>query len=92
KCVLETAERRCARRAAAGVSEVARSARSDARNAALPALFLSTHTQLVQNPQLEAEVFWPTPLVVACRDIDEIIALPEHVEVQPSATLDRERG
>ncbi|MHA7152384.1 aldehyde dehydrogenase (NADP(+)), partial [Burkholderia pseudomallei] len=76
-----------ARRAAAGVSEVARGARSDARNAALPALFTTTHTQFVQNPQLEAEIFGPTSLVVACRDIDEMIALAEHVEGQLSATL-----
>ncbi|AYX32964.1 aldehyde dehydrogenase [Burkholderia pseudomallei] len=76
-----------ARRAAAGVSEVARGVRSDARNAALPALFTTTHTQFVQNPQLEAEIFGPTSLVVACRDIDEMIALAEHVEGQLSATL-----
>ncbi|MDV2118321.1 aldehyde dehydrogenase (NADP(+)) [Burkholderia pseudomallei] len=73
--------------AAAGVSEVARGVRSDARNAALPALFTTTHTQFVQNPQLEAEIFGPTSLVVACRDIDEMIALAEHVEGQLSATL-----
>lgn len=54
---------------------------------ALPALFTTTHTQFVQNPQLEAEIFGPTSLVVACRDIDEMIALAEHVEGQLSATL-----
>lgn len=53
----------------------------------MPALFTTTHTQFVQNPQLEAEIFGPTSLVVACRDIDEMIALAEHVEGQLSATL-----
>ncbi|MCZ2896862.1 aldehyde dehydrogenase (NADP(+)) [Burkholderia thailandensis] len=76
-----------ARRAAAGVSEVAQGARSDARNAALPALFTTTQTQFIQNPLLEAEIFGPTSLIVACRDIDEMIALAEHVEGQLTATL-----
>uniref|UniRef100_UPI00016A7221 aldehyde dehydrogenase family protein n=1 Tax=Burkholderia thailandensis TaxID=57975 RepID=UPI00016A7221 len=74
-------------RAAAGVSEAAQGARGDARNAALPALFTTTQTQFIQNPLLEAEIFGPTSLIVACRDIDEMIALAEHVEGQLTATL-----
>ncbi|MDN7675419.1 aldehyde dehydrogenase (NADP(+)) [Burkholderia oklahomensis] len=76
-----------ARRAVTGVSEVAQGTRSDARNAALPALFTTTHAQFAQDPQLESEIFGPTSLVVVCRDVDEMIALAEHVEGQLTATL-----
>lgn len=70
-----------------GVTRVGEGAKSDANNAALPALFATTKAGFLSQPALEDEIFGPTSLVVSCRGIDEMIELAEHVEGQLTATL-----
>lgn len=65
--------------------------RSDAprptANAAGPVLFGTDADRFLASPELEAEVFGPASLVVACRDIGQMMAVAEHLEGQLTATL-----
>ncbi|MGF6874108.1 alpha-ketoglutaric semialdehyde dehydrogenase [Paraburkholderia sp. MM5477-R1] len=75
------------RAAGANVCALARGADTDAKSAACPALFATTQQAFVSDPQLEDEIFGPTSLIVICRNVDEMIALAEHVGGQLTATL-----
>ncbi|WP_179404564.1 aldehyde dehydrogenase (NADP(+)) [Burkholderia guangdongensis] len=71
----------------AGVRALAHGAETGAKHAARAALFVTTQQAFVSNPPLEDEIFGPTSLIVTCRNVDEMIALAEHVEGQLTATL-----
>jgi alpha-ketoglutaric semialdehyde dehydrogenase len=76
-----------ARARASGVSRVAEGAASDAHCAARAALFRTTAAEFLANAQLQDEIFGPASLVIACRDIDELFRVAEHLEGQLTATL-----
>ncbi|TKC86010.1 aldehyde dehydrogenase (NADP(+)) [Trinickia terrae] len=71
----------------AGVTRVADGASSDAHCAARAALFKTTADAFLANTQLQDEIFGPASLIVACRDIDELHRVAEHLEGQLTATL-----
>jgi alpha-ketoglutaric semialdehyde dehydrogenase len=76
-----------ARAADAGVRTLAQGTQTDALSAARPALFATTQAAFVSDERLEDEIFGPTSLIVTCKDVDEMIALAEHVDGQLTATL-----
>ncbi len=55
--------------------------------AAQAALFSTEARHLLDQPELEQEVFGPAGLLVACRDITDMRAIAEHLEGQLTATL-----
>lgn len=57
-----------------------------------PALFRTTAQAFLSQHALSDEVFGPASLVVACRDIAEMIAVAEHLEGQLTATLQMADG
>lgn len=70
------------------VKVVGQGAPSDpACNAAGAAVFSTTAEQFLAAPELEAEVFGPTSLVISCRDAGQVRAVAEHLEGQLTATL-----
>jgi len=81
-----------ARTASKDVRAVAQGAETGPQNGALPALFATTQPAFLANSDLAEEIFGPTSLIVICRDIDEMLALAEHVEGQLTATLHMESG
>jgi NADP-dependent aldehyde dehydrogenase len=56
------------------------------------ALFRTTAQAFLSQHALSDEVFGPASLVIACRDIDEMIAVAEHLEGQLTATLQMADG
>lgn len=52
-----------------------------------PALFKTTGGAFLANPAMSAEIFGPASLLVACRDLDELLAVIEGLEGQLTATL-----
>jgi 2,5-dioxopentanoate dehydrogenase len=52
-----------------------------------PALFTTTGAAFLANHALSAEIFGPASLLVACRDMDELLAVLEGLEGQLTATL-----
>jgi alpha-ketoglutaric semialdehyde dehydrogenase len=70
-----------------GVRSLAWGRASDQRSHAQPALFAADASRLLSEPALQDEVFGPTGLVVACRDLDEMLLLAEKLEGQLTATL-----
>ena len=52
-----------------------------------PALFKTTGAAFLANHAMSAEIFGPASLVVACRDLDELLAVIEGLEGQLTATL-----
>lgn len=52
-----------------------------------PALFKTTGAAFLANPAMSAEIFGPASLLVACRDLDELLAVIEGLEGQLTATL-----
>lgn len=52
-----------------------------------PALFKTTGTAFLANHAMSAEIFGPASLLVACRDVDELLAVIEGLEGQLTATL-----
>lgn len=77
--------------ALAGHASVATLGRGEASrpaaNAAGPAVFGTDAARFLASPELEAEVFGPASLVVACRDAAQMRAVAEHLEGQLTATL-----
>lgn len=57
-----------------------------------PALFRTNAQAFLAQHALSDEVFGPASLVIACRDIDEMIAVAEHLEGQLTATLQMADG
>lgn len=80
------------RAAAAGVDVIAQGAQTDDQNAARPTVFTTTQHAFISNPRLEDEIFGPTSLIVTCRNVEDMIALAEHLEGQLTATLQMETG
>jgi NADP-dependent aldehyde dehydrogenase len=54
---------------------------------AAPALFKTTGAAFIANHAMSAEIFGPASLLVACRDVDELLAVIEGLEGQLTATL-----
>lgn len=77
--------------ALAGHASVATLGRGEASrpaaNAAGPAVFGTDAARFLASPELEAEVFGPASLVVACRDAAQMRQVAEHLEGQLTATL-----
>lgn len=72
----------------ASVSTVGRGQASDpACNAAGAVVFGATADRFLASRELEAEVFGPASLVVACKDAAQMKAVAEHLEGQLTATL-----
>lgn len=61
-------------------------------NAAQARLFLTEARTLLAEPALSAEVFGPACLVVRARDMEELLAVAEHLEGQLTATLHLEES
>ncbi|MGV2290150.1 aldehyde dehydrogenase (NADP(+)) [Trinickia sp. YCB016] len=80
-----------ARAETADVTRVADGASSDAHCAARAALFRTTAAQFLANEHLQDEIFGPSSLIVACRDVDELSRVAEHLEGQLTATLQIDR-
>ena len=59
---------------------------------ARPALFATDAPTFLKSPALQDEIFGPSSLVIVARDVDELIAIAEHVEGQLTATLQLEAG
>jgi len=57
-----------------------------------PALFRTSAQDFLAQHALSDEVFGPASLVIACRDVDEMIAVAEHLEGQLTATLQMAEG
>ena len=80
-----------ARAKTADVTRVADGASSDAHCSARAALFRTTAAQFLANEHLQDEIFGPSSLIVACRDMDELSRVAEHLEGQLTATLQIDR-
>lgn len=52
-----------------------------------PMLFATKAQHFLTTPMLMEEVFGPATLLIACKDIDEMIAVAEHLSGQLTATL-----
>ena len=57
-----------------------------------PSLFLTTGDAFLANHALSAEVFGPAALLVACRDIEQLLTITESLEGQLTATLQLQDG
>jgi NADP-dependent aldehyde dehydrogenase len=57
-----------------------------------PALFRTTGAEFLASHALSEEMFGPASLLIACRDVDEMIKIAEHLEGQLTATLHLEEG
>jgi NADP-dependent aldehyde dehydrogenase len=57
-----------------------------------PALFRTSAQDFLAQHALSDEVFGPASLVIACRDLDEMISVAEHLEGQLTATLQMADG
>jgi NADP-dependent aldehyde dehydrogenase len=73
-----------------GVQDLAQGVQTDVSCPARPVLFATGAAGFLANAELEEEIFGPTSLVITCADIDEMIAVAEHVEGQLTATLQLE--
>jgi NADP-dependent aldehyde dehydrogenase len=52
-----------------------------------PMLFATKAQDFLTTPMLMEEVFGPSTLLIACKDVDEMIAVAEHLSGQLTATL-----
>lgn len=76
-----------------GVQQVARGlAPGDQPNAAQAVLFVTDGQTLLKSADLGTEVFGPASLIVRVRDMDELLAVAEHLEGQLTATLQLDDG
>jgi NADP-dependent aldehyde dehydrogenase len=71
----------------AGVREVALGKAEGAGCAAQAGLYVCDAETFLATPALEAEIFGPCSLVVACRDLAEMRRIAEHLEGQLTATV-----
>lgn len=72
----------------AGQPEVATLTRGESAGCqGAPALFKTTGAAFLANHAMSAEIFGPASLLVACRDVDELLAVIEGLEGQLTATL-----
>ena len=71
-----------------GVQKLARgTGAGELQNAAEAALFITDAQTLLTHSDLDSEVFGPASLIVRVRDMDELLAVAEHLEGQLTATL-----
>ncbi|CAP41592.1 aldehyde dehydrogenase (NADP(+)) [Bordetella petrii] len=71
-----------------GVHKVAQGQAPDGSpNAAQPALYVTDAHRLLNSAQLEVEMFGPASVVVHAQDVEELLAVAEHLEGQLTATL-----
>lgn len=76
-----------------GVQVAARGRRAgELKNAAEAVLFVTDAGTLLANSDLESEVFGPSSLVVRAKNMDEMLAVAEHLEGQLTATLQMDQG
>lgn len=73
-----------------GVRALGRGRAADLRSHAQTALFATEAGLLLAEPALQDEVFGPSGLIVACRDLDEMLQVAERLEGQLTATLQLE--
>ncbi|MGA8939509.1 MAG: aldehyde dehydrogenase (NADP(+)) [Acidobacteriaceae bacterium] len=52
-----------------------------------PKLFATTGRHFLETPSLLKEVFGPASLLIECRDLDEVLAVANHLDGQLTATL-----
>lgn len=71
----------------ATAKRIATGTKNDASSGALPVLYCVSAQEFLAKPQLAEEIFWPTSVIVVCRDEDEMIAVARHLEGQLTATL-----
>ncbi len=77
-------------RGARQVTEVGRGLAAGATNTARSALFRVVAEDFLASPELGAEVFGPSSLVVVCRDVAQLTQVLEALEGQLTATLQLE--
>ena len=71
-----------------GVQKLARgTGAGELQNAAEAALFITDAQTMLTHSDLDSEVFGPASLIVRVRDMDELLAVAEHLEGQLTATL-----
>ena len=68
-----------------GVQPLLRGASAGCQGA--PSLFMTTGKAFLANHALSSEIFGPASLLVACHDLDELLAVVEGLEGQLTATL-----
>ena len=74
------------------VHQLSQGVASDAAGSGVPALFSTSAKDFLTDPQLSEEIFGPASLLVACRDMAEMLAVAEHLEGQLTATLQMADG
>lgn len=76
-----------------GVQVVARGGSAgELKNAAEAVLFVTGADTLLTSADLESEVFGPSSVVVRAKNMDEMLAVAEHLEGQLTATLQIDEG
>ncbi|SDR51667.1 NADP-dependent aldehyde dehydrogenase [Paraburkholderia fungorum] len=74
--------------AVAGVEKVAAGTGTDGQpNSAQAALYVTDAQRLLSNPDLESEMFGPASIVVRAKNMEELLAVAEHLEGQLTAAL-----
>jgi len=76
--------------AQADVTPLLRGESADCKGA--PSLFVTSGEAFLNNHALSAEVFGPTSLLVACRDVEQVLQILESMEGQLTATLQLQDG
>lgn len=61
-------------------------------NQARAAVFETTAQHFIADPRMHAEVFGPSTVLVACRDVEEMLAVTRELEGQLTATVQADRG
>jgi alpha-ketoglutaric semialdehyde dehydrogenase len=80
-------------RGEAGVTPLGEGVQAEAGTwGARPSLFATDASTFLASPALQDEIFGPSSLVIVARNVDELIAIAEHVEGQLTATLQIEAG
>jgi alpha-ketoglutaric semialdehyde dehydrogenase len=75
------------RQAENGVETVVQAATNGTGSGAVPIVFQISGADLVREPELAAEIFGPTTLVIRYKDKEELLALARGLEGQLTATL-----
>jgi NADP-dependent aldehyde dehydrogenase len=74
------------------VRQLSQGVASGAAGSGVPALFSTSAQDFLSDPQLSEEIFGPASLLVACRDMAEMLAVAERLEGQLTATLQMADG
>lgn len=78
--------------ALAGVSELARGVATNGAHDAVPALLRTEARAFLAEAAMEDEIFGPSSLIVACRDIGELHAVLRRMSGQLTATVQLDEG